>query len=124
MKSLMNKEIKYCEEEFPRKQECRGSLSRKRLAMRVEYYKYLRMGRLNYLYGVWPRYKDEDRDHDNKEKPLFFNRFYRGKRSKVIKKYCSRKIRHKYKRIDDWDDACCRAKALKHKETEFWWNLD
>ena len=121
---LYDEEFEYYEEEFPDKQECRGSLSRKRMAMRVEYFKFLRMDHLNYLYGAWPRYKDGSWDHDPKEKPLYFQRGWRGKRSKVIKKYCSRKIRHKYKRIDNWDNACCRAKAIKHKETEYWWELD
>lgn len=69
---MMNEEFEYYEEEFPDKQECHGSLVRKRRAMTVEYYKYLRMDHLNYLYGAWPRYKDEDCDHDPKEKPLYF----------------------------------------------------
>lgn len=114
-------------EEFPSKEECIGSLLRKRNAIRVEYHKCARLQHINYLYGVSPGYKNDRWEGEPGEKPIFFKRFWRGQRSRYLKKLCTRHVRRLYKKMintEKFDIAVCRAKSIKHKETEFWWELD
>ncbi len=101
-------------------------MARKRRAMEIEYYRYKRMSKWSGLYGVEPidingNYWDDEEDPDGF---LCYKRLWRGKKSRILKKFCTREYRHAFRYKRNPDLSVSRSKGIKHRETEFWWALD
>ena len=106
------------ETEFPTKKEF-GSLERKRRAIRKEHYKLIRLAGMECYYcGVY--YVDRRGECCEKDEAVRIKRFWRGKRSRLIKKNCNRQFRRqKALRM-----LISNKRGLYRKSTEFWWALD
>ena len=114
MEEIFTKE----EWEFPQKSEF-GSLSRKRLAIRKEHFKLIRMvERKHYYCNAY--YIDKDGEICDKRTAVRVLRYWRGKRSHQIKKYCHRRFR----RNPNLKMLVSNKRSLHRKSTEFWWEYD
>ena len=120
-------------EEFPTKDEVKGTFNRKRRNRRIGEYRLKRMftrGRYAFPCGCDIIYDDDfgkDCDYDfsymNKEgenHKKYFKRVYRTQSSKYIKKHCNRALRRRFNRYGEEDTF---SKSSYHKYTEFWWEL-
>ena len=58
-------------------------------------------------------YANQDGDWVERKDAVYMKRWYRGSRSKWIKKLCNRKFRRK--------GVVSSNRAIQHKMTEYWW---
>jgi hypothetical protein len=110
-------EIDIIEEEFPKKAEF-GTLIRKRLGIRKQYFKRKRMSQSPY-YPMSAYLVDKNGDYlsvNELDKAVRYKRQWRGKASKGIKKECNRKFRRNKTEVS-------RKGNNYRKATEFWWEL-
>lgn len=104
---------------FPKKHDF-GSRTTKRQRERRHKGLLKRNAERNYM-GYYPRTKEREwADTTDGEEVAYIERRWRGRRSKYIKKLCSRLFR----RSSKYRMLATRCKGIVHRATEFWWEYD
>ena len=98
--------------EFPTKEEM-GSLRKKRERMRKNYFRMKRLCENTDSFVGGANYADQDGNYVERKDAVYMKRWYRGSRSRWIKKLCNREFRRK--------GIVSSSRAIQHKMTEYWW---